>query len=200
MAGSSDRDRAINLAKSGSPKAPQAARDISDPFMRCQALAWTARFATSDGSALKLAREAAAAAAAASDAFQAVAGVAWPVGALIERGLTRDAEALLRTATNQATGITSVTSRIDALHLLLQAAWNASEPAWSSVVARLVEAARSGPSEKAQGVLRDVALALAGSGRRHDLVIAAIPEGRSRRQAERRLEAREFPAPRPFFW
>jgi hypothetical protein len=168
--------------------------------MRCQALAWVARHAETDKEAVGLAREGAAVAAKVGDGFQAVAGAAWPVRALAERGLRRDAEMLLRDAIKRSAQVSNAASRVDALDLLLHAAWPLGEPACAEVLERLVAAAAQGASKKAQNVLRDVVLMLAGFGRPHRQALEALPEGPSRRQAERHLEARQFTMPRPFFW
>jgi hypothetical protein len=195
-----ERDRAINLAKSSTESAIQAARLISDPFSRCQALAWAARYAASDTTAAKIAEEAARAAEDAPDAYESVAAAAWPVRALVERARPRDAERITGQAIKKAQQIANPVSRVDALFLLVQAGWSTAGAGWSAAVASLVAAAQAAPRQKPQAVLRDLVLMLAGADRDFNAVIAAIAEGKYKRQTEGRLARREFMTPRPFFW
>ncbi len=197
---SRERDRASNLAKTNLPAALKAAQAISDPFMRCQALAWVARYASSDVDAVKFAGEAEGALNGISDAYQAVAGAAWPVRALLERGRPAEAGALLQRTVRGARRIESPVRRVDALFLLVQAGWPAASSDWAAAVTNLVNSARSASGSKPEAVLRDLVLMLAGAGRDFTAVLASLPDGKSRRQAERRLQSREFPSPRPFFW
>ena len=195
-----ERDRATNLAKTNPDAALKAARLISDPFMRCQALAWAARYAGTDADAVKLAREAERELKTASDAFDAVAGAAWPVRALIERDHPAEADPLMQRAIDAAQHIVNPVRRVDALFLLVQAGWPAARPGWTAAVTGLVGSARSASSSKLESVLRDLVLMLAGAGRDFAAALAALPDGKIRRQAERRVQSREFMFPRPFFW
>jgi hypothetical protein len=195
-----ERDRAINLAKSNPGAALEAARTITNPYSRCQALAWVARFTLGDAASAKVAIEAARAAEGATDPYEAVAAVAWAIRALLERSREADAEPILRQATARARQIPNPTNRVDALFLLVQAGWPNPSKAWSAAVEQMAQAASAAPGTKPQSVLRGLVLMLAGAERPYEACLKALPEGKYRRQAEERLERREFTTPRPFFW
>jgi hypothetical protein len=195
-----ERDEAMQLAKVDSQAALDAARRISEPWFRCQALAGVARYAPNDSVALRVAEEASRGAEEALSAYEPVAAVAWPVRALVERGYAHEAESMMRRALVRSEQIANHVSRVDALFLLVQAGWAARGDAWISAVAHLVAATRTASSWKVPGVLRDLVLMLAGSGRDFGPTLANMPEGKHRRQAENRLAAKEFMKPRDFFW
>lgn len=194
------RERVVNAARTHPAEAREAAHAIADPFLRCQALAWVARYCERGIDAVRIATEAAEAAAGAADAWAAAAGVAWPVRALVERGQARDAEPLMARAVAAAGKVPSPVRRVDALFLVVQGGWEAGGAAFRAAVGALLAAARAGPSDKTQGVVRDLVLMMAGAGRDHAEVLASMPEGQQRRQAVRALEARQHRSPRPFFW
>ena len=81
------RDQAARLAPEDPAAAAKIARSIDDPWFRTQALAWACRYAPANHEAKRLAREAIETAADAEDAYRQVAPCAWPLRALIERGL-----------------------------------------------------------------------------------------------------------------
>jgi hypothetical protein len=195
-----ERDRISNLAKSNPGAALEAARVLADPFMRCQALAWVARYAKSAAEGVKVASEAERAAKSAADPWEAAAGAAWVVRALVERGEPREADTVMKRATMAARTIANPVRRVDALFLLAQAGWTATGAGWKAAVEELLNAARSTSSEKPHAVARDLVLMLAGDGRDFATALAALPDGKAKRQAERRLQGREFMTPRPFFW
>src|SRR5215212_6204670 len=122
MSATSQRDRAIQAAKTDYRSALKRARAVSDPVYRSQALAWVARFAP-DGDVVVVAQEAVKAAYEGKDAYQHVAASAWAVRALAERGETRQAERLGGELLPLSDGISHPVSRLNALFLLWQAAW-----------------------------------------------------------------------------
>jgi hypothetical protein len=195
-----ERDRISNLAKSNPSAALEAARLLSDPFTKCQALAWVSRYTTTPADAVKVAVEAERAATLAADSWDTAAGVAWVVRALVERDRPREADAALQRAVAAAQRIDNPVRRVDALFLLVQGGWAAAGAGWKAAVQALVAAAASASSTKPQSVLRDLVLMLAREGRDFSAALAAIPDGKFKRQAERRLESREYMSARPFFW
>jgi hypothetical protein len=90
--------------------------------------------------------------------------------------------------------------RVDALFLLVQAGWSLPRAGPDAAVRRLVAVASRAQSGKAEAVLRDVVLMLAGAGRDVSGPLAVFPEGRARRQVERRLQEQAWQQPRPFFF
>jgi hypothetical protein len=195
---SRERDRVCNMAKSNPGAALEAARRLKDPLMRCQALTAVVRHVAGDREALKIAVEADRALEGA-DPYYATMGAAWPMRALINRGQAASAEVIFKRALSVSKLIPRPVSQVDALFLLVQAAWPTCSRAWQSAVDQLVVCAKSASSIKAESVLRDLCLMLAGAGKDYTVALAAIPEGKARRQAERRLAAKEFMAPRAWW-
>ncbi len=195
-----ERDRVSNLAKSNPKTALQAARLIADPFYRCQSLAWVARYTQSDAEVVKVAHEAEKALASAQSPWEAVAGAAWPVRTLAERGRRDEADAMLLRGVRASREIDNPVRRVDALFLLIQAGWTTDGHGLHAAVTLLVESASTASSGKADSVQRDLVLMLAGAGRDFSTVVTGLAEGRAKRQTLRRLSAKEFMVPRPFFW
>ena len=119
MSATTQRDRAVSLARSRPGEALKQARQIDDPWFRAQALAWVARFADMD--VIRISAEAAKAAAEGRDQYQQCAVRAWEIAALAERGYKSEASKRLREALNIAKNVEPVASRGEALFLLLQA-------------------------------------------------------------------------------
>ena len=115
------RDQACALAKRDSRKALEKALDIRDPWFRSQALAWVARFTKDDP--IKIAMRAAKAGSECDDDYKKTAVCAWEIAALAERKLFTEARKRLRMALSQSRGVTPLSSRAEALTLLLQAAF-----------------------------------------------------------------------------
>jgi hypothetical protein len=195
-----ERDRVATLAKSNHASALQAARLIASPFVRSQSLGWVARFAPTEAEVVDIAREAEKALESAQDDWEAIAGVAWAVRALAERGRERDGDAMLLRAVRASDRVENPVRRIDALFLLIQAGWTAAGRGWHTAVGALVESAGMAKSGKAEAVQRALVLMLAGAGRDYTAVVTGLAEGKAKRQVLRRLSAQEFMVPRPFFW
>ena len=101
-------------------EALQRAQRISDPWFRSQALAWVARYA--DGDAIKVARQAAKTANECEDEYKRTAVRAWAIAALAERSFFEEARKELRAALSQSRAVIPLSSRAEALMLLLHAA------------------------------------------------------------------------------
>jgi len=200
MSATTARDRAVTTARTDARAARVQARRIADPWFRCQALAWAAR-AAADADFDAVAEEAARAAQESEDPYRRVGACAWPVRAMVERGRDRLAARTVAAALADAVHIPHPVRRGDALFLLWQAAVDlktASEPVLTALVAAC---AAMDSSWKGPYLLRDLAQMLA----RTDpigahKVIAAMPQGRFRRSAERRVQAGDTLPPRAFFW
>ncbi|MBX3438030.1 MAG: hypothetical protein KF861_11110 [Planctomycetaceae bacterium] len=120
MSASAQRDLVITLVRNNSRKAIDLARRIKEPWYRAQALSWVARF--TDGNAATIAAEAAKAARACEDDYQKSAVRAWEIAALAERSCLWEARASLSQALAVGKSVKPISSRSEALLLLLQAA------------------------------------------------------------------------------
>ena len=115
------RDHACTLAKSNPKKALAQARKVNEPWFRSQGLSWVARF--TDGDPVAIACEAAKAARECEDDYKKSAVRAWEIAALAERDCTREARKSLSEALALGKCVEPVSSRSEALLLLLQAAF-----------------------------------------------------------------------------
>jgi hypothetical protein len=118
------RDHACTLAKSNPKKALAQARKVNEPWFRAQGLSWVARF--TDGDPVAVACEAAKAAQECEDDYKKSAVRAWEIAALAERGCTREARKSLSDALALGKCVEPMSSRSEALLLLLQAAFRIS--------------------------------------------------------------------------
>jgi hypothetical protein len=200
MSATQERERAIQVAKTDFPTALQRARAVSEAWYRAQALAWVARFAP-DAGVERVAKEALTAASGGSDACQQVAASAWAVRALAERGRCRKAEEATAKLVRLSDEISNPVSRHDALSLLLHAAWPLDRRIRRTVLDKLLAACQAASSWQSGCTWRDVVLMLApedaGEARR---LLEQLPEGRHKRQAQRRLGTGGTMTPRSFFW
>lgn len=119
MSATSERDRAIGLAKDRPSDALERAREVSEPWFRAQALSWVARF--TDGDPVAIASEAALAAGEADDSYQRCAVRAWEIAALAERDHILEARKRLSEILPALKNVGPASSRSEALLLLLQA-------------------------------------------------------------------------------
>lgn len=120
MGAALQRDRVIALTKSSPRKALDQARKVAAPWYRAQALAWVARFIDCDPTAV--ASEAATAARECEDDYKKSAVRAWEIAALAERNCKTEARKSLSDALALASCVEPISSRSEALFLLLQAA------------------------------------------------------------------------------
>jgi hypothetical protein len=121
MSATSQRDHVSTLARNNPKKALDQARTVVDPWFRAQALSWVARFTDSDP--LAVASEAAKVARECEDDYKKAAVRAWEIAALAERNCKTSARKCLREALALGKSVTPISSRSEALFLLLQAAF-----------------------------------------------------------------------------
>lgn len=196
----SDREAAIKLAKSDSGAALAAARAIDDPWYRCQALAWVARFAP-ESEWLRIVKSALQSAAAADDRYKNVAAAAWPIRALVERSALTDAQAALRDVLPLAAEIEHIGSRAEALLLLLQAVLPASNSLRKPVFHAILDLPHEPVHWRRRRTIREAFLMV--HAREPALVAVCLPRVRDqklRSAIESRLAAGETREPRAFFW
>jgi len=193
------RDRAFALARTEPHAAAAIAGDIRDPWSRAQAFGAIVRYAAESDLGRFLA-EARSASGAAPDPYRRVGSAAWWLRALVERGQQREVAREVPGVLAVVPTIANAVSRIDGLFLIFQAVFAMPESR-RAVIDALIGAAGEANSWKAGYRLRDAALMLA---REHPdeaaRVIDAMPDGKYKRQALRRIEAREHQTPRAFFW
>lgn len=142
MTGTTQRDQAIKLAKSDVCKALAIAIALSDPWFRSQALSWVARF--TDGDPEPIAARAALAAAACGDEYKKSAVRAWEIAALAERKCYESARKALREALEIAGRVQPLSSRSEALLLLMQAAFVIDRNTAANVAAILTQSCPAG--------------------------------------------------------
>jgi len=166
---------------------------------RSHFLAWTARYAP-DGQVVAIAREALAASAQDADPFWNVALAAAPLRALIERGHGDECERALPPVLARAEEITHSLCRMDAHARLLSAVLTA-PTARAAVIPGLLRAARAASSWKVPRCLADASVMVASiaPGEAAPL-LAALADGRHKRQAERLIAAGDAASIPTFFW
>lgn len=200
MSATDERERAVRLARTDFRRALELARKVSQPWFRCQALAWVARFAP-ESEVVRIVQEALRAVSHAEDPYRKVVPAAWPIRALIERGHGRRAAALLPNLIEASGRIGHPVSRIEALLVVIQAAWPLGASTRAGVREALIAACRAASSWRAGRALRDLALMVAAEDEEEaQRLIASMPEGVYRRQAVRRLAEGQRLKPRSFFW
>lgn len=133
------RQRAIDLAASDPEQAIAVARAIEDPWFRCQALAYVARYWPDDDFPIIL-REASKAADSQDNWYNRVTVSAWPICAYLERGCQLPAKNLLNRYVKEASNIENMGGRSEALLMLLEAAKPFDRKLWEPVFRALVQA------------------------------------------------------------
>jgi hypothetical protein len=200
MESSEARNLVMQLATSNTESALFVAREIVDAWYGCQALAWVARFAP-ETQVDKIAKLALATASKAQDPFNHVGSAAWPIRALVEREHLKQASQFVPTLLRRAQDITLLASRSEALFLLFQAVRPCSYEKWHNIFESLVAASSPLLSWRQGRNLRDALLMVAGEHPRLvEEVLDKVADDKLNRHIRRRLEAREFRIPRPFFW
>ena len=198
-----DRDRAISLARSDPSAALTLAREISDPWFACQALAWVGRFWPGDdfetviNEAFEIGRKC-------SDPYRVVASAAWPVRDLIERGASSQISTMVLPLLALANEIPSFASRSEALFLLFQAAKPGMQTNWLPVLEELIKA--SFPTlhwRQSRSLSEAVLIVAAADSRLANDILHRLPESRLKTQIEKRLNRPLHPTNtrlRAFFW
>lgn len=200
MNATQQRESAIREAQTDSRQALSLAAEVTDPWFRCQALAWAARFGPQD-QVIRVAHQATQAAATCSDLYERAACLAWPLRALVERGMTEDAREILSTALAASDRIPHPVRRASALLLIAQAAWPLGRPSQESVVKALLDAYRETHGWRAGMIMHDLVLMVSGEDRKWaEEIGAAMQEGRYRRRCLRALSDGQSRPPRDFFW
>ncbi len=179
-------------------KARAIAKKIEDPWFRCQAIAWIARYADAKD-VLSTAKQAMDAAGDCEDAYQQAAGSAWVVRALLERDQRDNALTMLELGLHAAPRIGGESSRSEALFLIYQAAFDLSEEFRRSTLFALAELYEQNPHWRIERNYRD-ALVMAKS--LDADFVAKLARGHNDKQRARleKALANDTAEPRTFFW
>src|SRR4051812_1545090 len=200
MSATSTRDQVTRLAPADPEGAAQLAGSIAEPWFRAQALAWAARFAADDR-VVSLAEEALRSSYAETDAYRTLGSAAWPLRALVERGQGDKARSTLDRLLLLAPKVEPAASRAEALLLIWQAIFPLDAEARDRVLDVLLQSCRMEDSWRVGRVLQDVAAMIPDTeSTAVERILAAMPEGRWKRQVRRHMVRSERLGPRPFFW
>lgn len=153
MNSSQQRDQVTKLAKQNPKKALEKARKINDPWYKAQALSWVVRYTEKDP--IRIAREAAQAALLCDDDYKRTAVRAWEITALAERGLVDEAREILKSILNQQKSVTPLSSRSEALILLLHASFRIGKSEPKLVVVELESACGNDSHWRCKRALKD---------------------------------------------
>jgi hypothetical protein len=92
-------------------------------------------------------------------------------------------------------------SRAEALFLILQAIFALGRGARSKVLDVLLTTCRPEDSWRVARIFQDIAWMISATDKEAaESIVAVMPDGRWKRQAQRRIEGGESPEPRQFFW
>lgn len=183
------RNRACRLARTDTVQSLELARAIDQPWYRCQALSYVARFAP-DQRVVPIAEESVRAGKACTEGYHCVASVAWPVRALIERDHLDPAMKFVREAVEASRSIGHPVCRLDALELLWMAVFPAGVASRERTQSALVDACTSAKSWKAGRCLTHMVELLATDDPAAAARIARLlATGRYRSRADRALRA-----------
>lgn len=194
------RQLSISLAASEPKRAIAVARAIEDPWFRCQALAYVARYWPGEDFEPIL-REASKAAASQDNWYKRVTVSAWPIRAYLERGSQSPAKRLLEQYAMEASNIENMGGRSEALLMLFQAAKPFDRKLWEPVFRALVQASEPALAWRQLRNIRNAAAMVAEDNP------TLVQEAISRLSDERTVAALKRDAdhgksaePRPFFW
>jgi hypothetical protein len=177
----------IDLARRDTDAALVRARADAHAGNRCQFLAWVAHFAD-DRRVVAIAREALASCEELEDPYHSASLAAWSLRALSERGLDNECERALPRLFERVQQLRNPVNRVDAFERLFHGVFPA-ERSRHRVLVELIAACREASSWKVPRCLARTAATLAFAPADCALVLAALPPGPHRRQAERDLRA-----------
>jgi hypothetical protein len=209
MSATQERDRVARIASSDNASALRIARNIDDPWFRCQALGYVAWNTADDRRFLRLVAESLESGWSIKDPNRSVTVIAWPVAALARRDYSQpDAMersfGILREVIARLTGIIAQepnpASRADALMTHIHALSPSRRGLRKGLLGLLVKECRDATNRKRQRQIEEAAMAIAPD----DLdaaqgLLASLDENR-RRRTTARIEAQwEGLGPRRFF-
>ncbi len=194
------RDDALYLASRDTYDALRSARQITDARPAAQSFGWIARYAPPER-VLEIAEEGFVRISSRhGDAFGPVAGGAWLVRALIERGI-EPRRSRVYGLLDHSRLIDHAASRSEALFLLFQGLLPGARGPWMRCLSKLRDASLPASHWRQQRNVCDAAVMVAPRDSRlaHE-VLAQVGEVRRVRQARRWISSGLHQDPRPFFW
>lgn len=194
------RQLAIDLAATDPMKAVSVARAIDDPWFKCQALAYVARYWPGNDYEQFL-REASKASDSQDNWYKRVTVSAWPIRAYLERGNPAPAKRLLERYTEEARNIENMGGRSEALLMLFQATEPFGRSLWEPVFHALVKATEPALAWRQMRNIRNAIAMIAADnlGLVQDAV-KRLKDDKTAAAIRRDLESGKAAEPRPFFW
>ena len=194
------RTKACDLAQANWVAAVALADQIPDPWYACQAYAWCGRFAPASESSAFI-RESLRRANAGKDAYQRLAATAWPLRAMIERGLAQHAAAEFDNVAPLVTQVEPRPSRAEACFLVFEAVSVGPRELAASALRWLLTALqppRHWREHRAvrESVIASVTVELIEPGD----VSGLVPDERLAANVTARLSRGDRRKPRAFFW
>ena len=198
MNATKQRNAVARQAKTDSRAALKAAREITDPWYRAQALAHVLRYC--EDRPTPIANEAADSAACCSDPYKSTAVRAWEIAALAERSERDEADTRLRAVMTRIAEVTPSSSRSEALLLLLHAASRISGDAATTVAAAIVRTSNADSHWRCQRAVVDAIGVLHYLSPESAIRLSEhISDAKLKSKSVKRMAAGES-LPRDFFW
>jgi hypothetical protein len=175
------------------------ARQQHPPALRCQALAWVARYAPDQNQVAATSRAAAVAASEEVDEYRRTFPLAWPIRALLERSHSTVASEIMTTALQQLATVLPLVSRSEAAFVLLQSGVFGTYDLWMKPFEALLEIEDNHWRHRRN--VRDAFL-IAASAQRDGkkLPFDLVKDDKLRLEISSRLENHDEQRARPFFW
>jgi hypothetical protein len=174
------------------------AKRQNPPALRCQALAWVARYAVDQDKVAATSRAAAVAAAEEVDEYRRTFPLAWPIRASLERSHSTVASEIMDAALRRLVTVTPAASRSEAAFLLLQSGVFERYELWVKPFEILVQIEDHHWRHRRN--VRDAFL-IAASQRDHEsLPLELVKDEKLRFDIVTRFDSQELRKPRPFFW
>lgn len=196
----SQRQLSISLAVKDPQQALVVARSIEDPWFRCQALAYVARYWPGKDYETFL-REASKAADSQDNWYKRVTVSAWPIRAYLERGSQAPAKSLLERYATEASNIENMGGRSEALLMLFQAAKPFDRKLWEPVFRALVQASEPALAwRQLRNIRNAIAMVAADNPKLVQEAISRLADEKTVAAIKRDVENGKTAEPRPFFW
>ena len=200
MSMTDQRQLAHRLAKTEPDQALAVAREINDPWFRCQALSHVARYwPGSDYD--RLLKEALKAADSHDDVYKQVTVAAWPKRAYLERGSLASAKTILGKCVGRAPSIGNMGSRSEALFRCFQAIKPGAADLWKPAFWALIEATEPALAWRQRRNIRGaIAMVAADDPQLVQAAVSKLTDEKTTSAITRDIENNRRAQPRPFFW
>ena len=197
-----ERDAVALIAPTNTAEALALARQISDPWYRCQALANVARYASDWELVTPLAQESLDTAVQHKDFFRVVTLAAWPVCALAERNQTDLLPLWIGDLMKCSRDVNNPVSGVQALLTLWQGTFSLPSSIETDIILEeLVRCCEVARSWRAGATMEKTILILASRDPARAAELAQrMPDGKYKRRTLKRLSEKAYLTPRPFFW